>query len=339
MSNKSKKKFEEFDEFMITINGKLKETHENLKTTLNENKEQMKEEMTSFFISLNKDLDFKQKNNDAKIANLTETVLINKKIVQGFPSIAEIDKNISIATENMRNILKTEINEIYLQPEITKITEKFFEIQEFDKIFEKNFEDFQKNLAFEIKEKNSKNFEAFANLEKSINTLQSLLEHSQKELEKEFSKTLEKHSKTLEALNISFHETNHKYFVEFKILQKELEENRNQYKTVNDDISSIKKELKERNETNNPSEPENKNIEKSFKTSILTKKTFKNHSEFEDISKQLSKLQKFVNKHNNLLEQKLNREINDYIRPLEQKLKEKLYSAESDLIEIKEKLS
>lgn len=75
-------------------------------------------EITKFKSNLITDLDYKQKNNDSKIAYLEEQIFHMKKFTSSLPTMAEIENKIVDACGDLRTKLKAEIKDNMLMPEI-----------------------------------------------------------------------------------------------------------------------------------------------------------------------------------------------------------------------------
>ena len=74
--------------------------------------------MTKFKSNLLVDLDYKQKNNDSKLAYFEEQIYQLKKFVSSAPTMLEIETKIVDACAEMRNKVKLEVKESMLMPEI-----------------------------------------------------------------------------------------------------------------------------------------------------------------------------------------------------------------------------
>ena len=75
-------------------------------------------EMSKFKSNLLVDLDYKQKNNDSKLAYFEEQIYQLKKFVSSAPTMLEIETKIVDACAEMRNKVKLEVKESMLMPEI-----------------------------------------------------------------------------------------------------------------------------------------------------------------------------------------------------------------------------
>lgn len=376
LSTQAKGKFKKIDSDSILIHKNINENQEIVMRTLQEFQAKMESELVDFKAKLTKDLDFKQKSLDGKIAYLDEQVFSSKTIVNGLPKSDEIDKRIKVAAEAMRERVKTEINDHFIRPELITITDTFNALNESTAKFQSEYAEYQQSNLEKFHNFQSEITELMATTSAAISASQDIIFGEIKTTEKTLNPRIEKNSKGVDALNVSFHEINHKYFAEFRNFTKEIEEQKAKYKAFVEEIAGVKKEIKEINDLINPPDegieesseektpivevkPEISEkveigersvkaekpvkkpqqtkkvpIEKLKRTSILSLKPA-----VPDYSEKFLKLEQYVDSHIQLFEDKLNHEINHFIRPLEKKLKESLISTDTDLNEIKQKLS
>lgn len=78
----------------------------------------LNQELNKFKSNLLVDLDYKQKNNDSKIAYLEEQIFHTRKFTSSLPTMLEIGNRINDAVNDMRVKVKTEIKESMLMPEV-----------------------------------------------------------------------------------------------------------------------------------------------------------------------------------------------------------------------------
>lgn len=84
-------------------------------------------DVAKFKSNLLVDLDYKQKNNDSKIAYLEEQIFHTRKYTSSLPTIGEIGNKINDAVAEMRIKVKTEVKETIVTPEVKGLN---FEIRD-----------------------------------------------------------------------------------------------------------------------------------------------------------------------------------------------------------------
>ena len=405
MSNRSRKKFEEIDYSLINAHNKLDQNYESIIKTLQDSKENLEKDLSLFKSNINKDLDFKQKIIDGKISYIEEQVFTMKKFVSTLPISEEIDKRIKNSTESMRERVKYEINENYIKPEMINVNDLFNEIHENTLKFNQEYEEFKNIISNKFQESLASQSNSIQNVLESIKNNNEKLSNKIKTLSQQSADQAEKNIKSIESLNAIFHENNHNYFLEFKVLKKEIAEQKVNQKNYSEEIENLKKEVKDQIQILNQTISEDKSSENlipehiyidnhpavehlehqiaenhitnNIETKVVENQTLENQiieekkaeppkqivqqiklepqkpkvenkivrgkktslTVNDDFAKKLGRLQKYTDEKINLLENKLNHEIDHYVMPLEKKLKESIINNESELCELKEKLA
>ena len=371
ITSRFKKKLENFEEKIEKFGTTLNDSIENTSHTLTEFKMNLNDEVEAFKDKFSKDINFKVKNLEGKAAYVEDQVLNVKKIVGSLPTGEDIDKKIVAKNQEFKEIVKVEMNNYYLQPAVALINEEIAQVKCENEKSRESFEGFKLESLGKMKEFESLTNESFKKVEGAIRKVKNKLVSDMKQSESVFEKQLETQSRYMESLSSSFHELNHKYFSEIVMLQKEMESQKNKTSDFLKNFDSLKKAFDEKvadeekallespselgfaSQESAPRIPENKSIteiptvpiqtfqviEKPLKKPV--KKTVKQvkQAPAEDYSKKISSLQKYVDQKFELLESKLNKEINETIIPLEKRMKEVILRNESDFVEIKEKLA
>ena len=288
------KKFELFENSTNLLKNMIISTDENATNRLAETKETIIEDISIFKKNISKDLDFKQKSTDKKLQSIDEKMFITKKTVDLLPSPQEIEEKINNSSNNMREIVKKEVNDMFITPQIKEINMKF-------EILCKNTENF--NSALEKKIANLKSFciendnilgEKCKNLKGELKTIEilirdngntidqalKLLQCENSRLEKKINDFNNFNSLQIDKFQKNFHITDTKYIEVkdnlnklkelFMLLPKEPVEKPKKKKKVKIDVEEEKKpvgknkeKIKEKKKKNlsNLEEPKNKSID------------------------------------------------------------------------------
>jgi chromosome segregation ATPase len=358
VSNQANKKFDGLEGGLASLTNKIYENQEANQKFIKESNDETGKRLLQIKAALDKEFVNSQRKIEAKIGLFDEILGKVKKIVDAIPNSEEIDKRIKISNENMREQLKIEINDNYIRPELIILTNTINEIIEDTEKTKKNHQELIAKVLYSTKETKA-----------SIQSIQEELDNAniRQDIAKNDLKTLETqiedHRNNLEALNKSFRELDHRFHLDFRNITGVVQDHKEKVKILTQESASIQaqiQEIKDKSEKIASDVMSNINRRKFAKKppesleiplnpelnsdiNALSDRKFlqtpQTPSDSTEIHTKLSKLEKYVTRHLEILEKKLNSELSNTIYPLEKKLQEKIQSNDSDVSEIKEKLS
>ena len=252
MTRKYKTNFENIERNIFLLQDKVEKVQEVTSKNLEEMESKIGTDLLNFKTRINQDMDFKQKSVDGKVSYLEEQVFNVRKFVSTLIKPEEVDNRIKLATESMRERVKAEINEHYLKPEISLVNDSINAAKELNQQFHKDYQDFKSYNASRFQSTEATLAESTQKALSSVEDLHSIISLDIKAIQTQFNTQVEKNSKGIDALNISFHDINHKYYAEFQSISKEIEQQSALNNLINNEISLLKKEIKEFNEILNP---------------------------------------------------------------------------------------
>lgn len=245
LTTRYKKKLESHDDEIVLLKRDLKNMNDGIIKLLADSKQSLNNDLYEYKKQTQKDLEFNKKNIDGKVAYIDDQIFSIKKFVTSLPTPDELDRKIKNTIDKASEVLKNDLVNNYIQPEVYTLKNFANNIFDFSNNSKNEFEEYkQKSLA--------KTQEIEKNLSVSFHMLSDNIKNSETKINKEiikneeqFSNKYERHTKSIEALTTSFHELNHKNFLEFKSITKDVDSIKHRSNVLSEEISHIKKEIKE----------------------------------------------------------------------------------------------
>jgi hypothetical protein len=393
ITTRFKKRLDGVEEKVEIFEVTLKESLESNEKNLKEFKDNLNDEITNFKDKLNKDINFKVKSLEGKTAYTDDQVVNLKKYVNSLPGIEEVEKTIKNRGLELKEIVKEEVNNFYIEP--LNMTLKY-EIDENKTKTDENIKKIKENADFlellknetssKTKEFEEKTEENNRKMKNSIERMKDYINIQVKQTENSSNDQFEKYTKTIEALNTSLHELNLKYQSQIFAIQKDLDQTKAKNLDFIKNFDDFKKQIEEEKLEDRITEESRGEAPLTFQESLPSiplihpkptieeppsipqdpqptptptpkpvpisklipeleirpnprKKSVFSKKGPEDPFKQISNLQKYVDCKFQLIEDKLNKELQETIFPLEKRMKEVIFRNESDFSDIREKLA
>ena len=224
ITSRYKKRLDAFDEKVNRFETQYKENIEKSESVIKEVKQGLADEMNEFKEKINKDLGFKFKSIEGKLAYNDDQVFNLKKFVNTLPGVEEVEKIVKLRGAELKESTKDEINNFYIQPleltvksEVNELTEKLKSARELIEVVKNDY--LSKNK--ESQEKCEENSRKMKNL---IEKLKDYINVQVRGAETSSDEKIEKTSRNIEALNTSLHEMNLKYQTQIFQIQKEIDD-------------------------------------------------------------------------------------------------------------------
>lgn len=245
LTTRYKKRLESHDDEIFLLRRDLKSAQDGMVKLLAESKQILNNDLQEFKKQIQKDLDYKQKIIDGKFSFIDDQVFNIKKYVNSLPTSDEIDKNIKNTIDRASETLKEELIKEYIQPDIKSL--KAFTNSIFDTVnnIKNEFEEFKQKYHIKIEEIDKNSSVTYHMLSDSIKTSEESLKAEIIKIEDFFKNKNERHKQSIEALTSSYHELNHKFSLEFKSHQKEIDSQKHRIHSIFEEMVGIKKEVKE----------------------------------------------------------------------------------------------
>lgn len=222
ITSRYKKRLDNFDEKVNRFETQYKENIEKSESVIMEVKQGLSDEMNGFQEKINKDLGFKFKTIEGKLAYNDDQVFNLKKFVNSLPGVEEVEKIFKIRGGELKESIKDEINNFYIQPleftvksELGDLNEKIKSVGDLIEVMKNDY--LSKNK--ESQEKCEENSRKMKNL---IEKLKDYINVQVKSTENNFDEKIEKSLRNIEGLNTSLHEINLKYQSKIFDIQKEI---------------------------------------------------------------------------------------------------------------------
>ncbi|OMJ92681.1 hypothetical protein SteCoe_4561 [Stentor coeruleus] len=245
LTTRYKKKLETHDDEIVLMKLDLKNMHDGMMKILADSKQSLNNDLYEYKKHIQKDLEFNKKNIDGKIAYIDDQILGIKKFVSTLPTPDELERKIKNTIDKASETLKDDLVKNYIQPEVNSLKNFANQIFDFSSNLKNEFEEFKQKSQAKIQEVEKSASVSFHMLSENIKKSTDKINEEIIKNEEHFNNKYERHAKSIEALTTSFHELNHKNFLEFKSITKEIDSLKHKSSVISEEILHIKKEIKE----------------------------------------------------------------------------------------------
>ncbi|OMJ83885.1 hypothetical protein SteCoe_15113 [Stentor coeruleus] len=245
LTTRYKKKLETHDDEIIILKRDLKNMHDGMIKLLADAKQSLNNDLFEYKKLSQKDLEFNKKNIDGKIAYMDDQIFSVKKFVNSLPTPDELDRKIKNTIDKASEVLKDNLVNNYIQPEVYTLKNFANQIFDFSSNFKNEFEEFKQKSQVKIQDVEKSASVSYHMLSDSIKNSTDKINEEIIRNKEDFNYKQERHAKSIEALTTSFHELNHKNFLEFKSITKEIDSVKHKSTIISEEIFHMKKEIKE----------------------------------------------------------------------------------------------